>query len=62
MHAAAADPTLLFSLVDSGMWQSVTKLFPALVQCIVCKSPEIRLALKDALFQFSDLLQPTFTQ
>ena len=47
--------------VDSGMWHSVTKLFPALVQCVTCKSPEIRQALKDALSQFTDLLQPSIT-
>ena len=43
------------------MWGSVTQLYPALVQCVTCKSPEIRLTLRDALSQFSDLLQPSIT-
>ena len=44
--------------VDPGIWHHVGELFPALVQCVTCTSLDVRQALKEALSQFSDLMQP----
>ena len=43
--------------VDPSIWHHVTLLYPALVQCITCTSLDVRQALKEALFQFTDLMQ-----
>jgi hypothetical protein len=45
--------------VDRGVWQQVSKLYPALVQCVTCNSSEVRTALREVLAQFSDLILTT---
>uniref|UniRef100_A0AAR2M5A3 Protein MON2 homolog n=1 Tax=Pygocentrus nattereri TaxID=42514 RepID=A0AAR2M5A3_PYGNA len=44
--------------VDGNTWAQVIALYPTLVECITCSSPEVSSALKEALGPFKDLMQP----
>uniref|UniRef100_A0A671NTT9 Protein MON2 homolog n=1 Tax=Sinocyclocheilus anshuiensis TaxID=1608454 RepID=A0A671NTT9_9TELE len=44
--------------VDGNVWVQVIALYPTLVECITCSSPEVSSALKDALGPFKDFMQP----
>uniref|UniRef100_A0A673LAY6 Protein MON2 homolog n=1 Tax=Sinocyclocheilus rhinocerous TaxID=307959 RepID=A0A673LAY6_9TELE len=44
--------------VDGNVWAQVIALYPTLVECITCSSPEVSSALKDALGPFKDFMQP----
>lgn len=44
--------------VDSNTWAQVISLYPTLVECITCSSPEVSSALKEALGPFKDFMQP----
>lgn len=44
--------------VDGNTWAQVIALYPTLVECITCSSPEISSALKEALGPFKDFMQP----
>eukprot|EP00731_Ephydatia_muelleri_P000653 Em0001g653a len=44
--------------VDKSIWKQVVLLYPALVQCVTCLSMEVRVALKEVLSQFSELIKP----
>lgn len=53
--------SLFFSrshIVDSNTWAQVISLYPTLVECITCSSPEVSSALKEALGPFKDFMQP----
>ncbi|XP_056596097.1 protein MON2 homolog isoform X2 [Triplophysa dalaica] len=43
--------------VDGNVWAQVIALYPTLVECITCSSPEVSSALKDALGPFKDFMQ-----
>ena len=53
----ACNTNCFFCAVDRAIWQHVTHLYPALVQCVTCNSHDVRLALREALHQFTDLIQ-----
>uniref|UniRef100_A0A8C2DLV3 Protein MON2 homolog n=1 Tax=Cyprinus carpio TaxID=7962 RepID=A0A8C2DLV3_CYPCA len=44
--------------VDGNVWVQVIALYPTLVECITCSSPEVSSALKEALGPFKDFMQP----
>lgn len=44
--------------VDGNVWAQVIALYPTLVECITCSSPEVSSALKDAMGPFKDFMQP----
>ncbi|KAM8890970.1 protein MON2 homolog isoform 2-T2 [Spinachia spinachia] len=44
--------------VDGNTWAQVIALYPTLVECITCSSPEVSSALKEALGPFKDFMQP----
>ncbi|XP_044534677.1 protein MON2 homolog isoform X3 [Gracilinanus agilis] len=44
--------------VDGNTWAQVIALYPTLVECITCSSPEICSALKEALVPFKDFMHP----
>uniref|UniRef100_A0A673JKJ1 Protein MON2 homolog n=1 Tax=Sinocyclocheilus rhinocerous TaxID=307959 RepID=A0A673JKJ1_9TELE len=44
--------------VDGNVWAQVIALYPTLVECITCSSPEVSSALKEALGPFKDFMQP----
>lgn len=44
--------------VDGNTWAQVIALYPTLVECITCTSPEVSSALKEALGPFKDFMQP----
>ncbi|XP_039503884.1 protein MON2 homolog isoform X1 [Pimephales promelas] len=44
--------------VDGNVWAQVIALYPTLVECITCSSPEVSSALRDALGPFKDFMQP----
>ncbi|XP_028666343.1 protein MON2 homolog isoform X1 [Erpetoichthys calabaricus] len=48
--------------VDASTWAQVIALYPTLVECITCSSPEVSLALKEALSPFKDFMQPPVTK
>lgn len=53
--------TLFFSwppTVDSNTWTQVISLYPTLVECITCSSPEVSSALKEAMGPFKEFMQP----
>ncbi|KAL0268714.1 UNVERIFIED_CONTAM: hypothetical protein PYX00_010542 [Menopon gallinae] len=43
--------------VGHSTWQQLISLYPCLVDCVTTSSPEIALALREALVQYSHLLQ-----
>lgn len=45
-------------LVGHSAWQQLISLYPCLVDCVTTSSPEIASALREALTQYSHLLQP----
>lgn len=45
-------------VVDGNTWAQVIALYPTLVECITCSSPEVSAALKEALGPFKDFMQP----
>ncbi len=55
MTVCVVDTHISF-LVDKSMWQEVIELYPALLDCVTCNSPDVRFALKEALTEFSELL------
>ncbi|TRY98843.1 hypothetical protein DNTS_027857 [Danionella cerebrum] len=48
--------------VDDAVWAQVMALYPTLVECITCTSPEVSAALKDALGPFKDFMQPPISR
>lgn len=42
--------------VDPSIWSRVSRLYPVLVECVTCHNMEVRVALKETLGQFTDLL------
>uniref|UniRef100_A0A8C3A637 Protein MON2 homolog n=1 Tax=Cyclopterus lumpus TaxID=8103 RepID=A0A8C3A637_CYCLU len=44
--------------VDGITWAQVIALYPTLVECVTCSSPEVSSALKEALGPFKDFMQP----
>ncbi|XP_056273167.1 protein MON2 homolog isoform X2 [Pseudoliparis swirei] len=44
--------------VDGNTWAQVIALYPTLVECVTCSSPEVSSALKEALGPFKDFMQP----
>lgn len=48
----------VWASVDGNVWAQVIALYPTLVECITCSSPEVSSALKDALGPFKDFMQP----
>lgn len=50
---------LLFSyLVNKPAWDQLIGLYPYLVDCTTTTSPEVSRSLREALLQYTDLLQP----
>ena len=45
-----------FPLVKSSLWKQVSLLYPVLVDCVTCTSLEVRVALKNTLTEFGDML------
>lgn len=48
----------VYFAVDGNTWAQVIALYPTLVECITCSSPEVSSALKEALGPFKDFMQP----
>lgn len=46
------------SKVGKVAWEQLIGLYPYLVDCTTTSSPEVSRSLREALFQFCDLLQP----
>ena len=44
--------------VSAVMWGRVGDLYPVLVQCVTCSSADVRTALREALAQFAELINP----
>ena len=44
--------------VDAKQWSEVIGLYPAILECVTCSSYDVRVALKEALLEFKDLLSP----
>lgn len=45
------------TLVGHSAWQQLISLYPCLVDCVTTSSPDITVALRDALLQYATLLQ-----
>lgn len=43
--------------VDSSIWLDVIALYPSLVACVTSTSLQVSAALREALHEYSDLLQ-----
>lgn len=46
----------VYSIVKSSLWPQVCLLYPVLVDCVTCTSADVRVALKDTLAEFVDII------
>lgn len=49
---------MLFLLEDGAAWKQLISLYPYLVECTTTTSTQVSRPLREALLQFTDLLQP----
>ncbi|KAG8230381.1 hypothetical protein J437_LFUL014167 [Ladona fulva] len=56
IHSASASRSS--GLVDRSAWEQLIGLYPYLVDCTATASPQVSNSLREALLQYSDLLQP----
>lgn len=49
---------ILFLLVDRSSWEQLIGLYPHLVDCTTTASVQVTRSLREALLQYTDLLQP----
>ncbi|KAI8042506.1 hypothetical protein M5D96_003819 [Drosophila gunungcola] len=50
-------PLIPFSAVNKPAWDQLIGLYPYLVDCTTTTSPEVSRSLREALLQYTDLLQ-----
>jgi len=46
------------NILDATQWSEVIGLYPVILECVTCTSHDVRIALKEALLEFQDLLAP----